>query len=65
MISFKQFVDKLQEDGMGAAVATPANNVGAGKISGTGGAGGEPGVNKKKKTPIVMPMATRSAPKIC
>jgi hypothetical protein len=43
----------LEEDGVVAAA--PTNVVGRGAITGTGGLGGEPGVNlKKKKTPILM-----------
>jgi hypothetical protein len=43
----------LDEDGV--AVAGPTNVVGRGAIAGTGGPGGEPGVNlKKKKTPVLM-----------
>jgi hypothetical protein len=45
--------DSLKEDGV--AVAGPTNVVGRGAIAGTGGLGGEPGVNlKKKKTPVIM-----------
>lgn len=65
MKSFKQYI---QEDGMGAgavASAGPTNVVGGGAIAGTGGKGGEPGVHpKKKKTPIMLPMGRRKAPKI-
>jgi hypothetical protein len=57
----------VKEDG-GAAMggsAGPTNVVGGGAIAGTGGKGGEPGVNlKKKKTPIVMPMGRRKPPTI-
>ena len=43
----------LEEDGVVAAA--PTNVVGRGAIAGTGGPGGEPGVNlKKKKTPVLM-----------
>jgi len=43
----------LEEDGVVAAA--PTNVVGRGAIAGTGGLGGEPGVNlKKKKTPVLM-----------
>lgn len=35
----------VKEDGMAGA---PANNVGGGNIAGSGGAGGEPGVSKKR-----------------
>jgi hypothetical protein len=35
----------VKEDGRAGA---PANNVGGGNIAGSGGAGGEPGVSKKR-----------------
>jgi hypothetical protein len=37
--------------------------VGGGAIAGSGGAGGEPGVSKKRN-PILTPMAFRKPPKI-
>jgi hypothetical protein len=37
--------ETVQEDGIGGV---PANNVGGGNIAGSGGAGGEPGVSKKR-----------------
>lgn len=37
--------EKVSEEGMAGA---PANNVGSGNIAGSGGAGGEPGVSKKR-----------------
>ena len=58
MKTFKQFM----EDGMGggAMSAGPTNVVGGGAIAGTGGKGGEPGVNpKKKKGPVLITMAKR------
>lgn len=62
MKTFKQYI---QEDGGAAAVAGPTNAVSSGAIAGSGGKGGEPGVNmKKKKTPIVLPMARRTSPKM-
>ena len=43
----------VKEDGV--ASAGPTNVQSSGAIAGTGGAGGEPGVNlKKKKTPVLM-----------
>jgi hypothetical protein len=40
---------KIKEDGAGGmGGAMPANNVSSGGIAGTGGAGGEPGVSKKR-----------------
>ena len=58
----KEEVETVQEDGMGGGVA-PANAVGGGNIAGTGGAGGEPGVNtKKKKGPVLIQMAKRNSP---
>jgi len=49
--------ETMAEDGMGggAMSAGPTNVVSSGAIAGTGGKGGEPGVNlKKKKTPVLM-----------
>ena len=55
----------VKEDGMGAAAAgAPANNVGAGNIAGTGGRAGEPGVSKKRKSPVTFKMARRSLPNL-
>ena len=55
----------VKEDGMGAAAAgAPANNVGAGNIAGTGGRAGEPGVSKKRKSPISFKMTRRSLPNL-
>lgn len=56
----------VKEDGEGGA---PANNVGAGNIAGTGGKAGEPGINlsgfgRKKKSPVIMPIRTRTPPKM-
>lgn len=63
----------VKEDGMGAGaaggVAGPTNVVGGGAIAGTGGKGGEPGVNLKKqnksspKSPV-MGIINRKMPKI-
>ena len=45
----------VTEDGMGAVSSGPTNAVSSGAIAGSGGKGGEPGVNlKKKKTPVLM-----------
>jgi hypothetical protein len=40
----------------------PANNVGGGNIAGSGGAGGEPGVSKKRNP--VMSFLKRKQPKM-
>jgi len=63
MKSFKEFV---KEDGMGAgAVGVATNNVGDGKISGTGGQAGEPGVDTGKKRKVVIKsMFKRNPPKM-
>jgi hypothetical protein len=54
--------ETVQEDGMGAGVVA-ANNVGSGNIAGSGGKGGEPGVNpKNKKGPVLIQMAKRKTP---
>jgi hypothetical protein len=59
MKTFKQ----LREDGI--AVPGPSNAVSTGAIAGTGGKGGEPGVNLKKKKRVVMaPTFTRKTPKM-
>ena len=59
MKTFKQ----LREDGV--AVPGPSNAVSTGAIAGTGGKGGEPGVNLKKKKGVVMaPTFTRKSPKM-
>jgi hypothetical protein len=50
----------VKEDGaMGVA---PTNNVGGGNIAGSGGAGGEPGVSKKRNP--VMSFVKRKQPKM-
>lgn len=55
----------IGEDGSAVAVAGPTNSVGTGAIAGSGGLGGEPGVNMKKKNRVVMaPTFTRKPPKI-
>jgi len=62
MKTFKEFI---REDGMAGAAAGPANAVSSGAISGTGGKGGEPGVNLKKKkrhNPIIMSIVPRKPP---
>ena len=47
----------VKEDGMGAGAvsAGPTNVVGAGAIAGTGGKGGEPGVDLRKKKKVADP----------
>jgi hypothetical protein len=53
--------ETVNEDGAMGGSAGPTNVVGAGAIAGTGGAGGEPGVNMKKKktSAIIMKMIKR------
>ena len=60
--SFKKFIE---EDGVGGGAmgGVPANNVGGGNIAGSGGAGGEPGVSKKRN-PIMMKLGRRNPPKM-
>lgn len=65
MKTFKQF----REDGMGGGAlgGGPTNVVGGGAIAGTGGKGGEPGVNMKKRkahNPVMLPIGKRKAPTI-
>ena len=50
----------IKEDGM--AVAGPTNVVGGGAIAGTGGQGGEPGVNMKKKKNVIMTPTFKRSP---
>jgi hypothetical protein len=50
---------KVSEEGEGGA---PANNVGGGNIAGSGGAGGEPGVSKKRNP--LMSFFKRKQPKM-
>ena len=66
MKTFKQF---NEDGGMGAGAvsAGPTNVVSGGAIAGTGGKGGEPGVNLKKKklpSPVMIGMTSRKPPKI-
>ena len=59
MKTFKQ----LREDG--ALSPGPSNAISTGAIAGSGGKGGEPGVNLKKKKNVVMaPTFTRKLPKM-
>ena len=50
----------VKEDGS----VGPTNVVGSGAIAGTGGKGGEPGIQlpRKKKSPILMSLARRRTP---
>ena len=50
----------VKEDGIVAAA--PTNVQGSGAIAGTGGAGGEPGVSRRRN-PILMKLITRKKPK--
>lgn len=63
MKTFKQFIN---EDGMGGGAigsAGPTNVVGNGAIAGSGGKGGEPGVDlKKKKRNPIMGYVKRKSP---
>jgi len=60
---YKQELNQhMNEDGMAAAVG-PTIVVGGGAIAGTGGKGGEPGVNRKKKVrSLIMMNVTRKSP---
>lgn len=65
--NMKKFKDFIKEMGAGAVAAGPTNVVGGGAIAGTGGKGGEPGVdlrNRRKRSPIMMGMGSRKPPKI-
>jgi len=60
MKSFRQF----REDAGGIAAPGPVNAVSTGAIAGTGEKGGEPGVNMKKRSRVIIqPMAHRISPK--
>jgi len=57
----------VSEDGMGggAVAAVPTNSAGGGNIAGIGvGKSGEPGVSKKRKSPVVISMAKRTPPNL-
>jgi hypothetical protein len=60
---YKRELNELMiEDGM-AVAAGPTNVVGSGAIAGTGGAGGEPGVSRKKKVrKLILMNVTRKSP---
>ena len=68
MKTFKEFLSLQEDGGAGGAAAGgsagPASTVGSGAIAGSGGKGGEPGVDlrKKKKNPIMVPTYQRKAP---
>jgi hypothetical protein len=59
--------ETVQEDGGAVGVPGPTNVVGSGAIAGSGGKGGEPGVDMKKRkkhyNPIMLSMGKRKAPK--
>ena len=57
--SYENARDNIKEEGIGAA---PVNNVGSGAIAGTGGAGGEPGVSKKRNP--TLSYFKRKTPKV-
>ena len=52
----------VKEDGAGGVAAGPTNVVAGGAIAGSGGAGGEPGVSKKRNP--VMSFFKRKKPKM-
>lgn len=59
-----QYFKHMSEDG-GAVASGPGNAVSTGAIAGTGGKGGEPGVNlKNKKRVVLMQTLTRKPPKM-
>mgnify|MGYP003349820960 CR=1 FL=1 len=57
--------ETIHEDGAGGGAmgGAPVNNVGGGNIAGSGGAGGEPGVSKKRN-PIMGKLGRRNPPKM-
>ena len=55
----------MLEDGGAVGSTGPGNAISTGAIAGSGGKGGEPGVNLKKKKNVVMaPTFTRKPPKM-
>lgn len=67
MKSFKQY---LEEDGMGggAMSAAPTNTTGSGAVAGMGqppgSKSGEPGVGRKKRSPVLTGLFKRKPPKM-
>lgn len=66
MKSFKQY---LEEDGMGGAMsAAPTNTTGSGSVAGMGqppgSKSGEPGVGRKKRSPVLSGIFKRKPPKM-
>ena len=64
MKSFKQFMEDGGAAGGSMGGAGPTNVVGGGAIAGTGGKGGEPGVDmrKKKSSPVMTPTPVKRKP---
>jgi hypothetical protein len=61
--SYENARDNIKEDGAGGmGGAMPTNNVSSGGVAGTGGAGGEPGVSKKRNP--TMSFFKRKQPKM-
>lgn len=61
--SYENARDNIKEDGAGGmGGAMPVNNVSSGGIAGSGGAGGEPGVSKKRNPN--MSFFKRKQPKV-
>ena len=55
----------ISEDAGAVASAGPTNVVSSGAIAGSGGKGGEPGVDmKRKRKVIIQTIARRTAPKV-
>ncbi len=66
MKSFKNYLNEMGAGAAGGGSAGPTNVVSGGAIAGTGGKGGEPGVDmrkRKKHNPILMKMGRRNLPK--
>ena len=57
----KKFKDFISEDGAAAGLGGgPTNTVGSGAIAGAGvGSQGEPGVSKKRKSPVMVKIIKR------
>ena len=61
--SRKRNLDRRKPVTEDAVVAGPTNTVGSGAIAGTGGKGGEPGVSRRRKSPVLVTLR-RKTPKV-
>jgi hypothetical protein len=66
MKSFKNYLNEMGAAAAGGGSAGPTNVVSGGAIAGTGGKGGEPGVDMRKRikhNPILMKLGRSNLPK--